>query len=79
MKTRRFPQANRIRRILIVEPIELAKIGLSSIIVAAARFAVCAATAHFDEAFELVERPRPEVVVADPTGVALVEAYQLRE
>ena len=65
MKTERFPQANHIRRILIAEPFELARIGLSSIMVAASRFAVCAATGDFEEVFELVERHRPELVVAD--------------
>ena len=66
MKRQRFAKANRIRRILIAEPFELARIGLSSIILAASRFAVCAATADFDEALELVQRHRPELVVADP-------------
>ena len=66
MERQRFPKANRIRRILIAEPFELARIGLSSIILAASRFAVCAATADFDEALELVQRHRPELVVADP-------------
>ena len=66
MKRQRFPKANRISRILIAEPFELARIGLSSIILAASRFAVCAATADFDEALELVQRHRPELVVADP-------------
>jgi len=66
MKIERFPQANRIHRILIAEPFELLRIGMTSIIVAASRFAVCAATGDFDDALELVERHRPELVVADP-------------
>jgi DNA-binding NarL/FixJ family response regulator len=66
MKRQRLPKANRTRRILIADPFELARIGLSSIILAASRFAVCAATGDFDEAFELVQRHRPELVVADP-------------
>ena len=68
MKTERFPHANRIYRILIAEPFELARIGLSSIILAASRFVVCASTGDFDEAFGLVERYRPDLVVADPFG-----------
>jgi DNA-binding NarL/FixJ family response regulator len=68
MKTRRLPRANCIHRILIAEPFELVRIGLTGIIVAASRFAVCAATADFDETFELVERHRPALLVADPFG-----------
>jgi len=68
MKTERFPHANRIYRILIAEPFELARIGLSSIILAASRFVVCASTGDFDDAFGLVERYRPDLVVADPFG-----------
>src|SRR4029079_10329590 len=45
-----------------------ARIGLSSIILAASRFVVCASTGDFDEAFGLVERYRPDLVVADPFG-----------
>jgi len=53
-------------RILIMDSIDLARIGLVSIITAVSRFAVCAATGDFDEGFELVERHRPALVVADP-------------
>ena len=66
MRTERFPASDRIHRILIVEAIDLARIGLTSILTAVSRFAVCAATGDFDEVFELVERHRPELVVAGP-------------
>jgi DNA-binding NarL/FixJ family response regulator len=45
---------------------DLARIGLASIITAFARFAVCAATADFDEVFKLTDRHRPALVVAEP-------------
>jgi DNA-binding NarL/FixJ family response regulator len=55
-----------IHRILIVEAIDLARIGLVSVLTAVSRFAVCAATGDLDEVFELVERHHPALVVADP-------------
>lgn len=49
-----------------MEPIELARVGLTSIILTVSRFAVCAATGDFEEALELVDRHCPELVIADP-------------
>ena len=66
MRTKRCSPAIRAHRILIIEPIELARIGLTSILLAVSRFAVCAATGDFDEAFGQVERHRPDLVIADP-------------
>lgn len=66
MKIERFATANHVRRILIVEATEVARIGLTSILAAFSRFAVCAATGDLDTVSELVERQRPALVVADP-------------
>ena len=66
MRTGRSSAKNRVHRILVVDPIDVARIGLTSIILAVSRFAVCAATGDFDEAFEIVERHRPALVIADP-------------
>ncbi len=49
-----------------MEAIDLARIGLVSVLTAVSRFAVCAATGDLDEVFELVQRHHPELVVADP-------------
>jgi DNA-binding NarL/FixJ family response regulator len=66
MHTEHPPLGQRVRRILVLDPVDLARIGLTGILAAVARFAVCAATGDLDEAFELVERHRPAIVVADP-------------
>ncbi len=55
-----------MHQILVLDPVDLARIGLTSILAAVARFAVCAATGDLDDAFELIERHRPAIVVADP-------------
>ena len=66
MSTERRSIRNALHRILVIDPVDLVRVGLTSIITAAARFTVCAATGDFEEAFELVERHRPELVVAGP-------------
>jgi len=66
MKTERYAGANHVRRILIAEATELARIGLTSIVTGLSRFAVCATTGDLDTVYELVERQRPALVVADP-------------
>jgi DNA-binding NarL/FixJ family response regulator len=68
MCTEQPPLGQRVCRILVLDPVDLARIGLTSIIAAVARFAVCAATGDLDDAVELVERHRPALVVADPFG-----------
>jgi DNA-binding NarL/FixJ family response regulator len=65
-RAKRSPASKGIYRILIMDSIDLARIGLASIITAVSRFAVCAATGDFDDVFELVERHRPALVVAEP-------------
>ena len=66
MHTERHPLSQRVCRILLLDPVDLARIGLTSILAAVARFAVCAATGDLDDAVELVERHRPALVIADP-------------
>lgn len=66
MRIERSSLANPIHQILIAEAIHLVRIGLTSALTAVSRFAVCAATGDLDEVFELVERHRPALVVADP-------------
>ncbi len=66
MHTEDPPLGQRVHQILVLDPVDLARIGLTSILAAVARFAVCAAAGDLDDAVELVERHRPALVVADP-------------
>src|SRR3989442_3487637 len=56
----------RTYRILIVEAMELLRIGLAQVISAASRFTVCAATGDYAEVASLVERHRPHLVIVEP-------------
>src|SRR5450432_1386407 len=66
MRIERSSLNTRLHQLLVMDAIDLARIGLASIITAVARFSVCATTGDLDDVFELVERHRPELVVADP-------------
>src|SRR2546428_7176740 len=56
----------RTYRILIVDAMELLRIGLAQVISAASRFTVCAATGDYAQVASLVERHRPHLIIADP-------------
>jgi len=56
----------RIHRILVVDRMELVRVGLAQIISAASSFVVCAATGDYDDVPELLERHRPHVMIVEP-------------
>jgi len=58
--------AKRIHRILVVDGMELVRVGLAQIISAASSFVVCAATGDYDDVPELLERHRPHVMIVEP-------------
>jgi DNA-binding NarL/FixJ family response regulator len=62
----RLAPANRIRRILLVDPMEVVRIGLAKIIGAASHFIVCATTGDCDDVPDLIERHQPHVMIAEP-------------
>ena len=53
-------------RILIVEGMELVRVGLVQVISAASRFNVCAAIGDYAEVAPLLERHRPHLLIAEP-------------
>jgi DNA-binding NarL/FixJ family response regulator len=57
---------SRTYRILIVDGMELLRIGLTHIISAASRFTVCAATGDYDQVAPLIKRHRPHLMIAEP-------------
>src|SRR6267378_4713843 len=58
--------AKRIHRILVVDAMEVVRVGLANIISAASSFVVCAATGDYDDVVELLERHRPHVMIVEP-------------
>ena len=55
-----------IRRILLVDGMELIRVGLVTIISAVSNLVVCAATGDYDEVEDLIERHRPHLMIAEP-------------
>ena len=57
---------NHVRRILLVDGMEIVRVGLSKIITAAAGLIVCAGTGDYDDVTDLIERHRPHLMIAEP-------------
>ena len=57
---------NRIRRILLVDAMEVVRAGFATIISAASCFVVSAATGDFDDVDDLIKRHRPHLIIAEP-------------
>ena len=58
--------AKRIHRILVVDAMELIRVGLAKILSAASSFVVCAATGDYEDVPELLKRHRPHVMIVEP-------------
>ena len=56
----------RIHRILVVDGMELVRVGLAKILSAASSFVVCAATGDYEDVPELLKRHRPHVMIVEP-------------
>lgn len=65
-RTQRFSTKNAFHRILLVDGMEVFRVGLAQIISATSRFVVCAATGDYDEVPDLIERHRPHLVIGEP-------------
>jgi DNA-binding NarL/FixJ family response regulator len=65
-RTQQSSTTNSLYRILLVDGVEVVRIGLAQVISAASQFLVCAATGDYDEVPDLIERHRPHLVVAEP-------------
>ena len=65
-RERLFPARKSIHRILLVDPMEVVRIGLAKIIGAASHFVVCATTGDCDDVPDLIERHQPHVIIAEP-------------
>ena len=57
---------NHVRRILLVDGMEIVRVGLGKIIAAAAGLVVCAGTGDYDDVTDLIERHRPHLMIAEP-------------
>ena len=66
MSRERLSPANRIHRILLVDPMEVVRIGLAKIIGAASHLIVSATTGDCDDVADLIEHHRPHVMIAEP-------------
>jgi len=53
-------------RILIVDAMEVIRVGLVQMINAASQLMICAATGDYDEVPDLIERHRPHLMIAEP-------------
>ena len=51
---------------MLVDGMEIIRIGLVNIISAASQFVICAATGDYDEVPDLIERHRPRLVIVEP-------------
>ena len=56
---------NHRHRILLVDAMEVVRIGLVKVISAASQLVVCAATGDYDEVEDLVKRHRPHLIIAE--------------
>jgi DNA-binding NarL/FixJ family response regulator len=54
------------RRVLLVDGMELFRVGLARIIGAVSSLLVCAATGDYDEVTDLLKRHRPQLMIAEP-------------
>jgi DNA-binding NarL/FixJ family response regulator len=66
--SRSTPQGAKIRvpRILIVDSMEVVRLGLAKVIEAAAPLMVCASTGDYAEVLPLMERHRPHLLIVEP-------------
>jgi DNA-binding NarL/FixJ family response regulator len=53
-------------RILIVDDMELIRIGVAQVISSVSRFTICAATGNYTEVAPLIQRYRPNLIIAEP-------------
>jgi DNA-binding NarL/FixJ family response regulator len=60
------PERNSFCRVLLVDGMEVFRIGLAQIIAAASQLVVCAATGDYDDVPDLIERHRPHLMIAEP-------------
>ena len=58
--------AQRVHRILLVDAMEVVRVGLANIISAASSLVVCAATGDYDDVEDLIDRHRPRVMIVEP-------------
>ena len=65
-RTQRSSTKNYVYRILLVDGMELVRVGLAQTIAAASQLLVCAATGDYDDVPDLIERHRPHLMVAEP-------------
>ena len=54
------------RRVLLVDGMELFRVGLAQMIGAASSLTVCAETGDYDEVTDLLKRHRPHLMIAEP-------------
>ena len=59
-------QGNASRRILLVDAMEVVRVGLAKMISAASQLIICAATGDYDEVDDLIERHRPKLMIVEP-------------
>src|SRR5947207_2749431 len=59
-------EKNPLYHLVLVDGMEVFRIGLAQIISAASQLLVCATTGDYDEVPDLIERHRPHLVVAEP-------------
>jgi DNA-binding NarL/FixJ family response regulator len=57
---------NDVRRILLVDGMELVRVGLAKIISAASQLIICAATGDCDDVPDLIKRHRPHLMIVEP-------------
>ena len=55
-----------VRRILLVDAMEVVRAGLAKVIGAACSLTVCAETGDYDEVADLLKRHRPHLMIAEP-------------
>ena len=55
-----------VRRILLVDGMEVVRVGLAKVIGAACSLTVCAETGDYDEVADLLKRHRPHLMIAEP-------------
>ena len=58
--------ARKVWRILLVDGMEVVRLGLGKIIAAASSFVVCAATGNYDDVTDLLKRHQPHLMIAEP-------------
>jgi hypothetical protein len=66
MEVKPSSSSNYRHRILLVDGMEIVRIGLAKVISAASQLVVCAATGDYDEVEDLIERHRPHSIIAEP-------------